>query len=95
MFKITGGAGFHIRFENGYTVSVQFGACTYSENHGYFSSDVDNAKLGASGSATAEVAVFKDGERGLLKVPEFNGDTVGGYYTPAQVLALLNWAASQ
>lgn len=32
-FKITGVKGFHITFENGWTVSVQFGGGNYSDNY--------------------------------------------------------------
>lgn len=32
-FKITGNKGFHIKFENGVTVSVQFGAANYCEHY--------------------------------------------------------------
>jgi len=32
MFKITRGSGFQMTFGNGWTVSVQWGACTYSSN---------------------------------------------------------------
>jgi hypothetical protein len=92
MFKITGGKGFHIEFENGYNVSVQFGAGNYCSNHSF---DYDKSQeVAAKGSNTAEVAVWaKDGE--MIAHKSFDGDTVGGYKSPADVLKLLNWAARQ
>lgn len=93
MFKITNGKGFHISFENGWTVSVQFGPGNYCDNYdmriGY-----ENEEAGKRGSATAECAAWgPDNE--MVVHPEFGGDTVGGRMTPKQVLALLNWASEQ
>ena len=92
-FKITNGVGFHIMFENGYVVSVQFGPGHYCDNF--------NKKYGAFNgqdvfSTTAEVAIWNEGEyQGLIAMPQFDGDTVGAKFTPKEVLELLNWAASQ
>jgi hypothetical protein len=95
MFKITGGKGFHIRFENGYTVSVQFGPGNYCDHYdariGY-----EEAKCGQEGSLLAECAVWgPESKRELIKHELFEGDTVGGYMSPSKVLELLNWAARQ
>jgi len=92
MFKITGGKGFHIKFDNGYTVSVQFGGGSYSQNYHEEISTEAYIEQGKRGSDNAEVAVFKDGE-GLIKM--FDGDNVKGYQTPKEVLELLIWAESQ
>ena len=43
MFKVTGDKGFHIKFHNGYEISVQFGHGNYCD----------------SKARTCEVAVFK------------------------------------
>lgn len=91
MFKITKKSGFHVTFENGYTVSVQFGPGNYCGNH-----DLDIGKddetAGKRGSATAETAVWaKDG----VMIDRGGGDTVDGHQTPAQVLELMVWAAAQ
>ena len=93
MFKITRKHGFHITFENGYTVSVQFGPGNYCDNYnrgiGY-----EDEICGEEGSTTAECAVWaQDGK--LIECPLFDGDTVSNCSTPAEVLALLNWAVQQ
>lgn len=89
-FQITGDKGFHVRFPNGYTVSVQFGPGNYCDNH---DKDFGKAPVGGWSSRTAETAVWgPDGTMLELKGEE---DTVQGYRTPAQVLDLLKWAARQ
>ena len=93
MFKITGSKGFHITFENGYTVSVQFGGGNYCDNYDMpIGSEPNKVVLTSS---DAEVAVWKDGSRVLMAMPEFGGDTVGARYSPKQILDLLIWAESQ
>lgn len=52
-FEITNGSGFHITFENGYTVSTQFGDGSYSENYSNYEM-MNNAK-----SDNCEVAIWK------------------------------------
>lgn len=90
MFKITDGKGFQITFENGYTVSVQFGPGNYADN---YRRRVGLAEefCGADGSNTAECAIFNP--QGDF-VP-IGGDQVAAYKTPEEVLELLNWAAGQ
>ncbi len=84
MFKITGKAGFHIGFENGYTVSVQFGRGNYCTNKNV---SEDYVPLGGWSCENAEVAVFgKDGE--FVKLD--NGDVVEAHQSVAQVLELMN-----
>ena len=93
MFRITGEKGFHITFENGYTVSVQFGPGNYCDN---YSRDIGREEeiCGKDGSPNAECAVWaQDGK--LIEYPGWNGDTVSNRSTPEEVLALLNWAAAQ
>lgn len=97
MFKITGNKGFHITFENGYTVSVQFGPWSYCDNYD-MSWENDSLKRikGVKGieSSTAECAVW--GTEGvMLEFDDWGGDTVSNHSTPAEVLELLNWAAKQ
>ncbi len=91
-FRITGGKGFHVTFENGYTVSVQFGGGGYCENYDEPIGDDDWRKQGARGSCNAETAVW--GPDGNM-ISMDGDDTVQGYQGPAEVLALMNWAASQ
>lgn len=88
-FKLTGGHGFHVTFENGWTVSVQFGGGNYCSN---YDDDIgDREKSGEKGSIDAETAVWgPDGK--MLDMGD--GDTVQGYQTPEQVLKLLTFAAN-
>ena len=90
-FYITRKSGFHITLKNGWTVSVQFGGGSYSDNH-----DApwpwDDVAIGENGSSTAECAVWpRGGEMQSL----WGDDTVSKLSSPDEVLALLNWAASQ
>ena len=93
MFKITGKKGFQITFENGWTVSVQFGPSSCCAN---CDMDLDQAeKAGMAGSPDAECAVIAPYGDGLCAHPMFDGGTVGRNMSPAQVLELMNWAAGQ
>jgi hypothetical protein len=90
--RITGKNGFHITFTNGYTVSVQFGPGTYSDNHGADFKLYRNPEFMTSN--TVECAVWA-GDGAMIKRPSFGGDTVGSYMTPEDMLKLMNWAAKQ
>ena len=92
-FYITHGHGFHIVFENGYTVSVQFGPGNYCDHYDR-EIGFESTVCGKEGSSTAECAVWHEGGT-LLERPEFNGETVGARMTPAQVQELMAWAAAQ
>ncbi len=70
--------GFHIRFDNGWTVSVQFGAGNYCDN--YNSMDFDR-KTGAE-SDTAEVWCW-NGNKHYPKHPTNSS-------TPEEVLKIMN-----
>lgn len=94
-FKITSHRGFHLTFENGWTVSVQFGPGNYCDHHHAISSLMDPAQgpkaLDCWESSNAEVAVWHDRAEGFLKLDEF--DTVVGWLDPEVVAALLNTVA--
>ena len=84
--------GFHMTFPNGLTVSVQWGAGNYCDNH--FPKDRDFTFSKDAESDTAEVAVID--ERGEFIDPqqffgyEINSDgDVAGYLDPSQVVELL------
>jgi len=88
MFKICDQKGFHITFDNGYTVSVQFGAGNYCDN--YDANIMDYLGKPVPPSRTAETALIApDG-----KFVEYKGDDVQARQTPEDVLELLNYAAS-
>lgn len=99
-FRVTGRKGFHVTFENGWTVSVQFGVFNYCANRASLSDlEIDGTlerdrEAGGVGSATAETAVWgPDGN--LVEVEWCMGDTVQGWQSPSAVLRLMTWAASQ
>jgi hypothetical protein len=93
MFKIISGKGFYITFENGWTVSVQFGPGNYCDNYG-MEIGYENNKAGEQGSTTAECACLTPGGD-LFAPPTFGDDTVRGHMTAEQVLELMQWAAAQ
>jgi hypothetical protein len=77
------GAGFHIRFENGWTASVQFGAGNYGDNR-WVRSGLEHM----SGSGTAECAAWN--LQGDFRRVNDGDPFVRGRQTPDQVLAFLN-----
>lgn len=106
-FRITDSKGFHITFENGYTVSVQFGPGNYADNYGasfrdappprgWQSSTAETGVWGPDGTML-ELRELPDGtwERWVASDPDDYADTVQGRQSPSAVLALFSWAASQ
>ena len=66
-------------FENGWTISVQWGYGNYCDNNTYYVSDFENTK--DLESTTAEIAMWdKDG-----KWFDFGNDTVKGYCSANEV----------
>lgn len=91
-FRITSGKGFHITFANGFTVSVQFGGGNYCDNYDDEIGSETYPASGEKGSSNAECAVWgPDG--GMIN--RWDGDSVSNRSSVADVLELLNWAASQ
>ena len=102
MFRITSGKGFHITFENGYTVSVQFGPGSYCENRNLDYIDFNRKPRNSiCESPDAEVAVWDDKgawvtQRAWDSVhKEALNDQVVGHLNTDEVLKIMNWAASQ
>ena len=94
-FCITGAKGFHITFDNGVTVSVQFGYGNYCAN--YSARDVLNftGKVPENcSSVDAEIAIWKYGGKWITKECTFleAADDVYGNAKPDLVLQVLNWA---
>jgi hypothetical protein len=88
--------GFKITFENGYTISVQFGFGNYCDNH----SDIQLATaLCAGGHPEAINCNSSDAECAVLDPSgEFHQfedweEVVKGYISPAEVLELMNRVA--
>ena len=88
-FSISGGKGFQIQFENGWTASVQFGPGNYCDN--YAPLGRDDEKAGREGSRNAECALI-DPDGNLVCREEWGG-SVSNSSTPTEVLALLNEAS--
>lgn len=87
MFNITQRKGFHMTFENGYTVSVQFGYGNYSANR-YdckYGEDVPPSK-------TAEFAAW-DANNNWVRFDGENDDVIG-YITADEVLRRMNEVAA-
>ena len=81
MFRITQNKGFQMTFENGCTISVQFGYYNYCDNHnhpdGY---DFSNRRTMVE-SSTAEIAILlPNGE-----FYDFGNDSVKGYCSANEV----------
>lgn len=85
MFKITLGKGFHMTFENGWTVSVQWGTGNYGDHYTTFGSSSDE-EVGAVGSTTAEIAAW-DRNGNWYQMSEYN--TIKGYVSANDVLAFM------
>jgi len=91
MIRITSGKGFHLKFPNGYTASVQFGPGNYCDN---YASGLrwGETEAGNMGSSTVEVAAFGP-EGDLVPIPEAS-DTVQGYVPTSKLLEFLDWVAT-
>jgi hypothetical protein len=83
VFRITSGKGFHMAFENGWTISVQFGTGNYCDNRTYeLYTPEEDRRVGRDGSLTAEIAAWgADGER-----YNFGDDTVKGWVSANEVV---------
>ena len=94
-FEITANKGFHMKFDNGWTVSIQWGDGNYCSNRDY-----DGDRNRVPRSSTAEVAVWHEsgGDMGndLLKALGFTSDDSGvaGWVTPERVSVLISVVSS-
>lgn len=95
MFGITDGKGFHVTFENGWTISVQFGPCNYGDHyHVRFDPrdpDKTSRECGAQGSHRAEMWAFVS--EAPRRGPVYPPDPLG-YQTPAEFAAFVAKVAS-
>jgi hypothetical protein len=88
MFSISGNRGFQMTFENGYTVSVQFGTMNYCDNKDVglsITSDINDPVPDCKNAETA--LINPDGE-----FVHYLHKQVQGHMTPDKVLDLLNHA---
>jgi hypothetical protein len=96
MFKVTQGRGFHIQFENGWTVSVQFGFGNYCDNY-YRPEDFAQLfrekpgnKVENVSSGTAEIAAWDSAGNWY----DFGDDVVKGYVAPDELLEYMSVIAA-
>jgi hypothetical protein len=99
MFRITGSTGFQIVFDNGITISVQFGRGNYCEHKMNkdleFGRFIDNHE-----SNDAEIALFDHNgnwvtKEAALAIGEDAYDDVLGWCDTAQVWKFMVWAQAQ
>ena len=94
MFSSSGNSGFKLTFENGNTVSVQWGTANYcNPTHPEGRSAGWNASMTCEGvweSTTAEVAAWN--ARGDWD--NFGGDQVEGWQSTAEVLEFISFVAN-
>lgn len=94
IFRVTGNKGFQMKFENGWTISVQFGYGNYCDNRNH-PDGFDFAKgLNAVQSSDAEIAIWSGDTWGSEWYTFENGDTVLGYQTPDQVVQWISKVAA-
>ena len=90
MFKVTFGKGFHLVFENGVTLSTQFGYGNYCTNKN------TRDMQGILSCENAEIAIFDKNESWLTKEClidlniENDGDVLG-YVDMDKWLKILDW----
>jgi len=92
MFTITCHKGVRIKFENGWTISIQWGPTNYCDHH--FLPDFEvpaNSEFWTS--EKAEIAIFNSTDN--FHRPEGWGDDVKGYLTPNEVLEWINYTAQK
>ena len=94
MFKIIMGKGFHLKFENGNTISVQFGYGNYCENNKM--EEMENVNLWnyERKSETAEIAVWDSNGNWITKrfIPDLD-DNVKGYLSADEVAKIIAMVA--
>lgn len=91
MFKITRGTGFQMTFENGWTISVQFGYGNYCDNNRHpdgfdFGKNKDIVQ-----SYDAEIAIWNNGTWYTFE----DGDTVKGYCSADEVATWVEFTKNQ
>lgn len=90
-FKSTNNRGFQMTFENGWTISVQFGHGNYCDNNHHPEGWNFSKKQEVTESSDAEIAIWDaDGEW-----YNFGSDTVKGYCSADEVATWIKFTADQ
>ena len=86
-FSNSRGSGFHLTFDNNWTVSVQFGGGHYCDNYtkNWNFAQEKVAKGDSIQSSTAEIAVLSN--NGMISL---ENDTVRGYTTADEVAQVIH-----
>lgn len=92
MFKITRGTGFQMTFENGWTISVQFGYANYCDNNRHPDGFDFGKNLDIVQSSDAEIAIWNS--EGSWHTFE-DGDTVKGYCSADEVATWIEFTKNQ
>ena len=87
-FTATQNKGFRMKFDNGFEISVQWGAENYCEKKS-FNTDIDPRKERIWESKNAEIAVFDD--EGIVTIG--GDDQVIGWLTPDEVAKVITIVA--
>ena len=90
LFRITSNHGFHITFENGVTVSVQFGYGNYCANRNNL--NLLDHPYELVESENAEVAIW-DAQSDWVRYPGEYDDVISNV-SPAKLIEILNFAQS-
>jgi len=80
-FKSTNNKGFQMTFENGWTISVQFGWMNYCDNQNHPDGYQFSEKNDIVESSDAEIAIWDNNGQWY----NFNYDTVKGYCSANEV----------
>lgn len=86
--------GFHITFENGCTVSVQFGVGNYCENRDRWNVENEADSI-MWDSRDAEIAAWDANGDWIRPDYEDWGDDVSGWRHPHEVLKFINYIAGR
>jgi hypothetical protein len=99
MFTITMGKGVNIKFANGWSISVQWGAWNYCDHHdrGLTSAPVMHAvTLDCGPSKTAEVAVLDPNGTLSSGFPGCSDyDSIRGYVQADEIVGIAFWAMTR
>lgn len=95
-FNITQGKGFQMTFENGFTISVQWGYGNYCSNKNYNHDSEAERKHSIFGATSAEIAVWhKDSDgRNFLQIEGNCWGHVIGWLTPDEVATWITKVAN-
>ena len=90
MFKITASKGFQMTFENGYTISVQFGGGNCCSNYSNFELIGREKEQYILESETAEIAIWDhNGSWCTGKFTDEGDGQVAGYLTTNDVFEIM------